>query len=109
MTLPFAVVGNTVRVFTIVLVAKWFGNSTATGPWHDISGFIITIPIAVMAMIWFGELLDRDWSGLKEKLLARDERPRRVSAETAAKTEAVEVEKPAEKPRTQASPISYDY
>jgi exosortase len=108
MTLPFAVVGNVFRVFTIVLVAKWFGNAAATGPWHDISGFIVTIPIAVMSMIWFGELLDRDWSGLKRKLLARDEVRRRPVA-TAPAAEKPILSKPAGKPTASRSPISYDY
>ena len=103
MTLPFAILGNVFRVFTIILVSKWFGSAAGTGPWHDISGFVVTIPIAVMAMIWFGELLDRDWSGVKEKLLARDA-PRVTSAASPSGAEG-EVEKPA----SSASPISYDY
>src|SRR4029434_6870994 len=72
MTLPFAVIGNIFRVFTIVLASKWFGQSVGTGPWHNISGFVVTIPIAVGAMILFGDLLNRDWSGFKEVLLAKD-------------------------------------
>ena len=102
MTLPFAVLGNVFRVFTIVLVSKWFGSAAGTGPWHDISGFVVTIPIAVMAMIWFGELLDRDWSGVKQKLLARDQ-PKAEPATSASSASA------AEKPAASASPISYDY
>ena len=46
MSLPFAVLGNIARVFTIVLASKFFGQAIGTGPWHDISGFIVTIPIA---------------------------------------------------------------
>jgi len=102
MTLPFAVLGNVFRVFTIVLVSKWFGSAAGTGPWHDISGFVVTIPIAVMAMIWFGELLDRDWSGVKQKLLARDE-PKAAPATSGSTISN------AEKPAASASPISYDY
>jgi exosortase len=97
MTLPFAVIGNTFRVFTIVLVSKWFGQETGTGPWHDISGFIITIPIAVGLMIGFGDLLTRDWSELKARLLARDEPAPRPSA-------ASKEDKP-----TPPDGISYDY
>jgi exosortase len=104
MTLPFAILGNVFRVFSIVLVSKWFGSAAGTGPWHDISGFVVTIPIAVMAMIWFGELLDRDWSDLKEKLLARDT-PRVVQT---ADSPGPTGESP-DKPATSASPISYDY
>jgi exosortase len=104
MTLPFAVLGNVFRVFTIILVSKWFGSAAGTGPWHDISGFVVTIPIAVMAMIWFGELLDREWTPLKEKLLARD--APRVALAAAPSSDAGEA---AEKPASPSSPISYDY
>ena len=72
MSLPFAVLGNIVRVFTIVLVSKFFGESIGTGPWHDISGFIVTIPIAVSAMLGFSNLLQRDWAQTKTVLLTPD-------------------------------------
>ena len=72
MSLPFAVVGNIARVFTIVLASKFFGQEIGTGPWHDISGFVITIPIAVSAMIAFANLLQRDWSTTKAALLKPD-------------------------------------
>lgn len=59
--LPCAVVGNMVRVFTIVLVAKFISPAFGTGVWHDISGFLVTIPIAVFAMVQFAALLNLDW------------------------------------------------
>jgi exosortase len=107
MTLPFAVFGNIFRVFTIVLASKWIGESFGTGPWHNISGFVITIPIAVGAMIFFGELLNRDWSDVKKKLLAEDA----PASDPATETVAKDAEKPAgtPAPRPAAGPISYDY
>lgn len=92
-SLPFAVVGNIGRVFSIVVVSKIFGNEIGTGPWHDISGFIVTIPIAVGAMIGFTNLLTRDWSETKAKWLKPDEPPKPATADG----------KPA------PNPISYDY
>jgi exosortase len=103
MTLPFAVIGNVFRVFSIVLVSKWFGSKAGTGPWHDISGFVVTIPIAVMAMIWFGEFLDRDWSGLKKRLLSPDSHTPNPAPEIEASVSV----KP--EPSRTPSPISYDY
>lgn len=94
MTLPFTVLGNIVRVFTIVLVSKWFGQDVGTGPWHDISGFIITIPIAVGAMVGFHELLNIDLA----KHAARVAKP-------AAPAQASD----GEKPKSSSGPISYDY
>ncbi len=97
MTLPFTVLGNIVRVFTIVLVSKLFGQEVGTGPWHDISGFIITIPIAVGAMVGFHELLSIDVS----KFTARVTKPAPAPAEPSAAPEG--------KPASPSNPISYDY
>jgi exosortase len=101
MTLPFTVLGNIVRVFTIILASKWIGQEFGTGPWHDISGFIVTIPIAVGLMIWFSDLLNRDWSSVKRKLLTRD-----ASGGTESDAEAPAPERPKTNP---SAPISYDY
>lgn len=87
MSLPFAVLGNIARVFTIVLASKFFGQEIGTGPWHDISGFIITIPIAVSAMIGFANLLQREWTATKAALLKPDAPAKAASS----------------------GPISYDY
>ena len=109
MTLPFAVIGNIFRVFTIVLASKWFGESVGTGPWHNISGFVITIPIAVGAMILFGDLLNKDWSGVKGVLLAKDkpsgdeELSGNSSSEDVSPTPKPSASRPAQ------GPISYDY
>jgi len=92
MSLPFAVLGNIVRVFTIVVASKLFGQEIGTGPWHDISGFIITIPIAVSAMIAFANLLQRDWTNTKANLLKPDQ-PAKAGAGGASSS----------------GPISYDY
>jgi exosortase len=105
-TLPFTVIGNIVRVFTIVLVSKWFGQDVGTGPWHDISGFIITIPIAVGAMIGFHELLELDWSGWVKTITSPAvPRPRAAATTTTPSdtTPTGETKPPA------SSPISYDY
>jgi exosortase len=97
-TLPFAVIGNIARVFTIVLFAKFISPEIGTGAYHDISGFLVTIPIALWAMVQFGNLLNRDWSGLAKVALA-PEKPAVAKAVTG---------NPAA-PTTPASPISYDY
>jgi exosortase len=93
MALPFAVVGNIGRVFSIVVVSKLFGSDIGTGPWHDISGFIVTIPIAVGAMIGLANLLTRDWSKTKAEWL-KPETP---------------VKPVASGEKTGSNPISYDY
>lgn len=96
-SIVFAVVGNVARLFTVVLVAKWGDPKIAGGLYHDYSGFVF-FPIAVLAMVGFSNLLNRDWGTLG----------RRVGRQLAApETAPVSPEKPGEaKP---ASPISYDY
>jgi len=104
MTLPLTLVGNIVRVFTIVLVSKWFGQAVGTGPWHDISGFIITIPIAVGAMVGVHELLNIDLSKYTKRLLQPA-----PAARSEVKPAAKEGEDKPASSSAPASPISYDY
>lgn len=90
----FALVGNVARLLTVVLIAKWWDPKIAGGLYHDYSGFIF-FPIAVLAMVSFSGLLNRDWSGFAQKLTTPDSVPAPVKSKTAE-----------QKP---ASPISYDY
>jgi exosortase len=97
--LPFAVIGNIARVFTIVLFSKFISVSIGTGPYHDISGFIVTIPIALFLMVQLGNLLNRDWSSLAARALQQ------VPPDGPA---TVAVKDPGQKAPSK-SPISYDY
>jgi exosortase len=65
-SLGFAVLGNFARVFSVVLFARFIDPKTATGLYHDYSGFVF-FPVAVLAMVGVGNLLNRDWSGLQKK------------------------------------------
>lgn len=95
----FALIGNIARLFTVVLVAKWWDPQIAGGLYHDYSGFIF-FPIAVFAMVSFGNFISRDWQGtgsrLSEKLTAPDARPERE-------------EQSGNGEEKRSSPISYDY
>jgi exosortase len=97
--LPFAVVGNIVRVFTIVLFAHFISVGIGTGSYHDISGFLVTIPIALWAMVQFGNLLNRDWTWVTKRALA----PEVVPVSKEAKREPVGASSSGK------GPISYDY
>jgi exosortase len=61
-SLIFAVLGNFARVFSVVLFARFIDPKIATGLYHDYSGFVF-FPVAVLAMVGFGGLLNRDWEG----------------------------------------------
>ena len=96
----FALIGNIARLFTVVLVAKWWDPVIAGGLYHDYSGFVF-FPCAVLAMVAFGNLLNRDWSvagaRIGKTLTAPDVAPKPVP-----ESEPEGAQKP-------SSPISYDY
>jgi exosortase len=94
-SIVFALVGNVARLFTVVLVAKWYDPKIAGGLYHDYSGFVF-FPIAVLAMVGFSNLLNRDWAGVSQRVTKTLTAP-----ETVVPTKG-EDDKP-------AGPISYDY
>jgi exosortase len=98
-SLLFALIGNLVRIFTVVLFARFISPDLAAGLYHDYSGFIF-FPIAVGAMVGFSNLLNRDWRSLLRLLTAKDRVP------SAAANAAVERSEPG---RKEPTPISYDY
>jgi exosortase len=59
----FAVIGNIGRIFTVILVAKFYDPIFASGLYHDYSGFVF-FPIAVAAMVGFSNLLNTDWKAV---------------------------------------------
>ncbi|MHA3771971.1 exosortase/archaeosortase family protein [Verrucomicrobiota bacterium sgz303538] len=98
--LPCAVVGNIARVFTIVLFSKFISVSIGTGPYHDISGFLVTIPIALWSMVQFGNLLNRDWRAAAQRALA---------PELTAKHPEEALSGSSSSRSSSNNPISYDY
>ena len=74
LAVPIAVLGNTVRILSIAVVARFFGSEAATGFYHDYSGYVVFL-VAVLLMVqaghWIGRLprlrmegfFDRDVSG----------------------------------------------
>lgn len=82
----FAIVGNVGRIFTVVLVAKYYDPKFAGGLYHDYSGYLF-FPIAFMAMLLFSKLVNLN-VGSVQKLAVKME----------AKAKAAEKE-----------PASYDY
>lgn len=56
----FAIIGNVGRIFTILLVAKFFNADLAGGKYHEVSGFLI-FPFAILAMLGTDRLLKFDF------------------------------------------------
>jgi exosortase len=100
-SLAFAVLGNFARVFSVVLFARFIDPKIAVNLYHDWSGFVF-FPVAVLAMVGVGNLLNRDWSGLSRKLMT----PIPASEIPAAPTveSATTAKPPAAEP-----PKTYDY
>src|ERR1700730_10390411 len=62
--LLFAIIGNTGRLVSIIVVARLFGQDLAGGPYHVISGYL-SFPFAIGAMLLFGKLLNINPKGVK--------------------------------------------
>jgi exosortase len=66
MSIPLALVGNIVRIFTTGIVAEAFGTEMAMQLYHDFSGFIIFMVVFIL-MISVGSMLDRGWYEEKKR------------------------------------------
>ena len=53
----FALIGNTGRLVSIMVMARFFGQDLAGGPYHWISGYL-SFPFSIAAMVLFGKLLN---------------------------------------------------
>ena len=62
--LLFAIIGNTCRLVSIIVIARLFGQDLAGGPYHVISGYL-SFPFAIGAMLLFGKLLNMNAQGGK--------------------------------------------
>jgi exosortase len=67
----FAIVGNAGRLVSIVLVARFFGQDLAGGPYHAISGYL-SFPFALAAMVLFGRLINIRPAAIKESAVKRE-------------------------------------
>ncbi|MCX6966382.1 MAG: exosortase/archaeosortase family protein [Verrucomicrobia bacterium] len=58
-SLLFAIIGNIGRIFSIVLMAKYYDPKVAAGIYHENSGYLF-FPIAIVAMLFFSNLVNLD-------------------------------------------------
>ena len=70
----FAIIGNVGRIFTILLVAKWFNADLAGGKYHEISGYLI-FPFAIAAMVGTARLLNLDFKKIAATTPALQNKP----------------------------------
>lgn len=55
-SIPLAVLGNVVRIFTIVLIAATCSSEFAAGYYHDYSGYVVFL-VAILMMVIVGGLI----------------------------------------------------
>ena len=67
----FAIVGNAGRLVSIFIVARWFGQDIAGGPYHTASGYL-SFPFAIGAMLLFSKLINLKPARLKEATVVRE-------------------------------------
>ena len=104
MSLLFALFGNFIRIFSVILFARFISPKKALDLYHDYSGFVF-FPIAVGAMVAFNNLLNRDWKHIAHEALNRPILRSLPPAPAAGKT----VNAPAKSKPSSAQPASYDY
>jgi exosortase len=68
-SLLFAIIGNVGRIFTVVLVAKFYDTKFAAGIYHDYSGYVF-FPIALLAMLGFSQFVNLDFRKLAGRSMA---------------------------------------
>ena len=64
LSVPLAILGNVMRILTIVLVGTLASPEFASGFYHDYSGYIVFI-VAISLMIASGEAINRIWKAVK--------------------------------------------
>jgi exosortase len=67
----FAIIGNTGRLVSIIVMARFFGQDLAGGPYHWISGYL-SFPFAIGAMVLFGKLLNVGSKNAKPVIAAEE-------------------------------------
>ncbi len=100
-SLVFAVLGNFARVFSVVLFARFVDPKTATGLYHDYSGLVF-FPVAVVAMVGFGKVLNRNWEAVFARWFAVQPAPAPGSAPR-------QTSPPPQKNSKPKKPLRYDY
>ena len=104
LSLVFALFGNFIRIFSVILFARFISPKKALDLYHDYSGFVF-FPIAVGAMVAFNNLLNRDWKHLAHDAL----RPAPPATLPPASDSASPVKTAGKNKPQSAQPASYDY
>ena len=69
-SIPLAMLANTLRIFTIGVIAEWIGLTLAMQLYHDMSGFIVFV-ISILLLKGTGDLFEKDWKKILCDLLPK--------------------------------------
>ncbi|MGD9420022.1 MAG: exosortase/archaeosortase family protein [Verrucomicrobiota bacterium JB025] len=64
---PLAIIGNTLRVVSIFVIAEYGNAEWARGSWHDWSGLLLFYPFSLMLLLLIHSLLEGGLPWKKEK------------------------------------------
>ncbi len=70
LSVPLAMLANTLRIFTIGMVAEWIGQDLAMKVYHDFSGYLVFF-LAIFLLMATASLLEKDWKSKCASLLRR--------------------------------------
>lgn len=70
LSVPLAMLANSLRIFTLGVVAEWIGMQLAMQLYHDLSGYIL-FALSILLLVAAGSLVDRNWRSLLCKLASR--------------------------------------
>lgn len=63
LAIPIAILANTARITSLIVVACWFGEDAAMTVYHDYSGLLVFVA-ATLLMIGLGALVQYDFNGM---------------------------------------------
>ena len=63
LSVPLAMLANSLRIFTLGVVAEWIGMKLAMQLYHDLSGYIL-FALSILLLVAAGSLVDRNWRSL---------------------------------------------
>lgn len=64
----FAIIGNVARITVIMAVAKYIDPGFAGGKFHSISAYVVSFPLAFIAMYYASKLVNLNPSAVRTKL-----------------------------------------
>ena len=66
-SIPIAIIVNTLRVTSVVVIAEFFGSKFAGGTYHDASGYAFFLAVSMALLMLVDSLLKRNYSEIRTR------------------------------------------